>query len=120
MKIAITSQGKSLDSIVDQRFGRASGFILFDTETKTDQYIENTQNLNAAAGAGTQSAQTIANSGAEVLITGNCGPKAFKALSAAGIKIAIGASGTVMESLEKFNNGQLQTIDSPNVEGHWQ
>ena len=119
MKIAITTQGKTLDSTVDQRFGRASGFILFDTKTEEYSYIENSQNLNAAAGAGTQSAQTIANNGAEVLITGNCGPKAFTALNAAGIKIAIGASGTVKESLEKFNKGQLQTTDSPNVEGHW-
>ena len=41
MKIAITSQGDQLDSVIDQRFGRCSYFVIYDTESKTTQFIQN-------------------------------------------------------------------------------
>lgn len=119
MKIAITSQGDTLDSQVDPRFGRAVKFILFDTETEEFEAVDNSQNMNAAQGAGIQAGQNIADTDAEVLITGNCGPKAFKVLSVASIKIYIGATGTVKEAIEKFKKGELTEAAGANVEGHW-
>ena len=119
MKIAITSQGKDLNAAVDLRFGRAANFILVDSETNAFEVIENKQNLNLPQGAGIQAGKTIVDNKAEAVITGNCGPKAFKVLSAAGVKIYIGAKGTVRESIERYNKGELQEADNPNVEGHW-
>ncbi|MCF7792041.1 MAG: NifB/NifX family molybdenum-iron cluster-binding protein [Victivallales bacterium] len=119
MKIVITSQGKSLDSAVDLRFGRAKHFIVYDTETDEFSVKDNTQNLNAAQGAGIQSAQNIIETGAEVVITGHCGPKAFRVLSEGKVKTAIGASGTVQEAIKDFENGNLKYTDSADVEGHW-
>jgi len=119
MKVAITSSGKSPDSQVDPRFGRAPYFAIYDTESDTFSFADNAQNLNAANGAGIQSAQNVASAGAQVLITGNCGPKAFRTLSAAGIKIIIGASGTVKEAAAKFQKGELAYATDANVEGHW-
>ena len=119
MKIVVTSQGETLESKVDPRFGRAKNFILLDTETGKFEAIDNTQNLNAAQGAGIQAAQNVTNTDAEALITGNCGPKAFKVLSAASIKVYIGAEGTVAEAVEKFKKGELEEASGANVEGHW-
>ncbi|HPW45975.1 MAG TPA: NifB/NifX family molybdenum-iron cluster-binding protein [bacterium] len=119
MKVAITSSGKSPDSEVDQRFGRASYFAIYDTENDTFSFADNAQNFNAANGAGIQSAQNVASAGAQVLITGNCGPKAFRTLSAAGIKVVIGATGTVKEAATKFKNGEMSYATDANVEGHW-
>lgn len=119
MKIAITSGGETLDSKVDPRFGRAAKFILLDTETGTFQAVDNTQNLNAAQGAGIQAAATVSRLGAEVVVTGHCGPKAFRTLQAAGIKVAAGAQGTVAEAVEAFKAGRLKSADSADVEGHW-
>ena len=34
MKIVVSTTGKSLDSNVESRFGRSTGFILFDTDTQ--------------------------------------------------------------------------------------
>jgi predicted Fe-Mo cluster-binding NifX family protein len=80
---------------------------------------DNSQNLNAAQGAGIQAAATVSRLGATVLITGHCGPKAFRALMAAGIKIYTGATGTVSEAIAQFKAGKLSLADAADVEGHW-
>ncbi len=119
MKIAITAKGDSLDSQVDSRFGRATKFIVFDTDKNDFCVIENLQNLNAAQGAGIQSAQSVVASGAEYVITGHCGPKAFRVLRAADVKVILECSGTVGKALDKFSAGELNLCDSPDVESHW-
>ncbi|NLI12754.1 hypothetical protein Pmgp_01039 [Pelotomaculum propionicicum] len=119
MKVAVTSMGQNMESKVDPRFGRANWFILFNTETAEYEVVSNEQNLNAGQGAGIQSAEIISRNGVEALITGNCGPKAFKALGAAGIQVYCGAEGTVAEALESFKSGKLEKASGANVEAHW-
>lgn len=119
MKVAVTSMGQSLESKVDARFGRANWFIVVNTETNQHQVINNEQNLNAGQGAGIQTAENISRHGVEAVITGNCGPKAFRTLNAAGIRVYCDAEGTVAEALEKFKSGKLKQADGANVEGHW-
>ncbi|MFC1566674.1 NifB/NifX family molybdenum-iron cluster-binding protein [bacterium] len=119
MKIAITAIGTDLSSEIDQRFGRAKNIIIVDTETMEFSCIENTQNLNAASGAGIQTSQNVAKQNVEVVLTGNCGPKAFATLQAAGIKVVIGVTGSIKDAIEDYKNGKLKISDSANVEGHW-
>ena len=119
MKIAVTSQGPDLNSQVDPRFGRAKSFIVVDTETDEFSVHDNSQNLNAAQGAGIQAGRTVVDLGVAAVITGNVGPKAFTTLQAGNVKIYLGASGTVKEAVEKFKAGQLQGTERANVEGHW-
>ena len=54
MKVIVTSQGQELNSPVDPRFGRAKYFLVVDTETGDFSAADNSQNLNAAQGAGIQ------------------------------------------------------------------
>jgi predicted Fe-Mo cluster-binding NifX family protein len=119
MKIAITATGKEVTSAVDPRFGRAKFFIVVDTETNVSAAHDNAQNLNAAQGAGIQSAETVARLGAEVVITGNVGPKAFRALNAAGIKVYLMKEGAVTEAIRTFKAGELMEVSAANVDGHW-
>jgi predicted Fe-Mo cluster-binding NifX family protein len=119
MKVAITAQGTTLDAQVDSRFGRAKYFAVMDTEQDTFDCIDNGQNLNAAQGAGIQAAQNVADLNVDALITGHCGPKAFRTLSAANVKIFVGASGTVREAFEMYKNGELKQADQADVESHW-
>jgi predicted Fe-Mo cluster-binding NifX family protein len=104
---------------MDPRFGRAKYFIVVDPKTLEYEAVENQQNLSLPQGAGIQAATTISNQKADVLISGNCGPKAFKVLNAAGIKVVTGAKGRVIDAITQYKNGQLETVDGPNVEGHW-
>ena len=119
MKIAVSSAGKDMESQLDSRFGRASYFIIIDPENMAFEVVENQQNLNLPQGAGIQAAKTIVDNQADVLITGHCGPKAFKVLQGAGVKIIIGAKGSVAEVIQQYKDGGLEVAREADVEGHW-
>ena len=118
MKIAVTSTGKTLDSQVDPRFGRAACFIIVDTETMDFNVIEN-ESVAAAGGAGISSAKVVIDAGAEAVLTGNCGPNAERTLTTAGVKLYTGATGTVAEAIELFKSGKLTEAAGPNVQPHF-
>ncbi|MDZ7616969.1 MAG: NifB/NifX family molybdenum-iron cluster-binding protein, partial [Patescibacteria group bacterium] len=108
MKIVITAEGPNLESPVDPRFGRATYFLLVDGETGDFTAHDNTQNLNAAQGAGIQAAQSVVQLGAEAVLTGNVGPKAFATLQAGQVAIYTGATGTAREALDQWRANKLQ------------
>jgi len=114
VKVAVSSTGPSLDSQVDPRFGRCQYFIIVDPDTMEFEAIEN-PNIMAMGGAGIQSAQLVANKGAEVVLTGSCGPNAYQTLSAAGVKIIVGVLGTVREVVERYKRGEYQFTTGPSV-----
>lgn len=119
MKIALTATAGALDAPLDPRFGRAACFIVYDLDADEFQVIDNAQNLAAASGAGVQAAETIARSGARALVTGHCGPKAFRVLQAAGISIHNTDAPTVAAAVERFRAGELAPASDADVEGHW-
>jgi len=119
MKVAVTSQGKELTDEVDPRFGRAKWFQLIDTQTGETGHYDNAVNLNAAQGAGIQTAKNVADMGAEAVITGNVGPNAFRTLNAARIKIFLTEEKTAQEAIDAFKAGKLKEVDHANVAGHW-
>jgi predicted Fe-Mo cluster-binding NifX family protein len=119
MKIAVTSQGKDLASQVDPRFGRAAYVLIVDSETFDFEVLDNKENVNSLKGAGIQAAVAISNKGAEVLLTGFCGPNAFKTLKAAKIGVANNAGGTIREVVKAYLAGKLPLSEEANVEGHW-
>ena len=119
MKVAVSSSGTNLDSPLDPRFGRASYFLIVDTDTLGFEVKVNDQNMNLPQGAGIQAGKTVADCGVEALITGNCGPKAYNVLQAAGIKVVTGVNGSVKEVVEKFKNSAPEYSQGPNVDGHW-
>jgi predicted Fe-Mo cluster-binding NifX family protein len=119
MKIAFSTSGETLDSPLDARFGRAPKFLVYDLDSETFEVVDNQQNLNATQGAGIQSAETVARLGAKALVTGHCGPKAFRVLQAAGIKIFNTNAPTVAEALTQYRAGKLTEAKAADVEGHW-
>jgi predicted Fe-Mo cluster-binding NifX family protein len=118
VKICVTSSGNTLDAPVDPRFGRTAHFMIVDSENMSFEAVSNTAG-GAMSGAGIQAAQTIASKGVNVVITGNVGPNAFQALASAGIRIVVGAYGTVREVIEKFKRGELTETRVPTVRGHF-
>ena len=86
---------------------------------KRMKLIDNRQNLDAAQGAGIQSAQNVVAGGAQALVTGHCGPKAFRVLKAAGVDVYTSDAPTVAAALALFREGTLKKSLDADVEGHW-
>jgi predicted Fe-Mo cluster-binding NifX family protein len=119
MKIAVSASGQDLSSQIDPRFGRAPYFLIIDTETMEFQVLDNRETMGFSHGAGPQAVQRIAQFKPRVLLTGNCGPNAFRALQAAGIEVVVNVSGTVKEALQRYMAGELKPATTPSVPGHW-
>lgn len=120
MRIAVTSKGKDLTSKVDPRFARAPYLLVFDTSDENLEVIDNSQNVNAAHGAGIKAAENVVNKKVDIVVAGNFGPKAIQALKAADIKTVEWTEGTVSEAIELARNNKFKTSDKPSVEGHWE
>lgn len=119
MLIALTATEKHPGAMIDRRFGRTGALVVWDGETGCFSYIDNRHNLNAAQGAGIQTAQNVVETGAEILITGHCGPKAFRVLSAAGIRVFTVADVTINEAIRALGQDTLKRLETSDVEGHW-
>lgn len=110
MKVAISATGKTLDSILDQHFGRTAFFLIVDSDTMKFEVIDNAA-AASAGGAGITAAQSVVDKEVEVVITGNLGPNAMNVLNAAEIAIYRGVSASVQNNVAEFNKGKLEKID---------
>lgn len=114
MKIAFTAHGEDCHATMDSRFGRTDYFVIYDQENDSWSCLPNTQNIEAAHGAGIQAGQNLAKTGAKAVITGHVGPKAFKVLETE--QIAMYSFGdmkyTVEEALQAFLEKKLTVINT--------
>ena len=88
MKVAITSNGNSLESKLDQRFGRCGFFVIYDTETKGMEFIPN-PNKDAQEGAGPASVQLVASRDVKKIISGEFGIKIKSLLDSLKIQMIV-------------------------------
>jgi predicted Fe-Mo cluster-binding NifX family protein len=88
MKIAITATGNSLTSQLDQRFGRCAYFVIFDTVSKTTEFILN-PNKDSEEGAGPASVQLVASHEVNKIISGEFGIKIKSLLDSLKIQMIV-------------------------------
>ncbi len=119
MKIVVSASGPGLEDQVDPRFGRAPFFLLVDPETLDIEVVPNQPNLQAAQGAGIQSAALVAQYKPAAVLTGHCGPKAFHTLEAAGVAVIVGVAGSVKQAVQDYRAGRFHRASGPNVASHW-
>jgi predicted Fe-Mo cluster-binding NifX family protein len=119
MRLAISALGPELSSPVDQRFGRARYLLIVELPERTVLAIDNQAGMDAAQGAGIQAAQSAIDNDVAVVITGHCGPKAFRVLKAAEIPVYVASSGRVDEAISRFETDGLVLASAADVDGHW-
>ncbi|GAB6908956.1 hypothetical protein JCM12296A_47960 [Desulfosarcina cetonica] len=115
MKIAVSSTGTDLSANVDERFGRCRYFLFVETDDMAFEAIDNT-NADLTSSAGIQSAGIVADAGAKVVITGNCGPKAMQVFDAANVRVILGQRGVIRDVVEKFKKGELDASIGGNLQ----
>lgn len=112
MKIAVSSRGQSLQDQLDPGFGRCAGFVVYDTNTQSSSFLDNSRQQDLAQGAGIQTAQMISNAGVDVLISGRIGPKALQALSQSRIQLFASSAATVQKAIDAFQRNELSPINT--------
>jgi len=108
MKLFIASQGKELNSLLDERFARANYFIIVDSETKNIIKTFDNTSLNDAHGVGIKIANMAINENVDVAIGVHFGPKALDGLSQGHIDAYQAEIKTIDEIIDDFNNGVLK------------
>ena len=97
MKIAITSEGNTLNAQIDSRFGRCSYFAIYDTETKQTEFLENPAK-EASGGAGPAAVQFVAKQGVRKIVAGEFGGKTVPLFQSLNIEM-INESGKTIEQI---------------------
>jgi predicted Fe-Mo cluster-binding NifX family protein len=107
MKIAVSSTGTQLDSMVDPRFGRARYLLIVDgISGEISEVLDNSAAIDAAHGAGINAASRIAEAKADVVLSGRVGPKAAAVCEKAGITMLHDMTGTVAEAVRQYLDSQ--------------
>ena len=101
MKIAITSQGNTLNSQIDSRFGRCTYFGIYDTDTKKTEFIPNPAK-EASDGAGPAAVQFVAKQGVSKIIAGEFGGKIQSLLQSLNIEMHTDANKTIEEIINQL------------------
>ena len=109
MKIAVSATGKTMNSLLDVRFGRCEYFQIYDKEGGKFDIVENKGQI-ASGGAGIAAAQQLIDEKVEVIITGKLGPNAFGLIEKAGIKAYQCESTSIASALEKYKKDELEEL----------
>ena len=104
MRVAITSTGNSFDSTLDERFGRCSYFVVYDTESKSTEFIPN-PNKEAENGAGPASVQVVASRNVSKIVSGEFGMKIKSLVDSLQIQmIVVKEPKTIREIIQMLNH----------------
>lgn len=110
MKIAISATGKTIENLLDMRFGRCEYFQIHDTESGEIKVLEN-RGLNSGEGAGIAAANQLIDEKVDAIITGSLGPNAFELIKKTGIKAYKCGNIPINSILEKYKNMELKEIE---------
>lgn len=111
-KICVSSNGETLDSEIDSRFGRCEYFIIIDIDNYRISSVKSIKNISAQEerGAGISAAELIGKQGANLLITGDVGPKADEILKQLEIEV-YKKSGNVRVAVSEYLEDDISKVD---------
>ncbi len=110
MLIMIGSDGKDPGSSVAKRFGHASYYLLYNTDTK-----KFTAQENSGENHDHDNLYYYLDKGVEAFIVGNIGPHAFEIINTPDSKVYLARKMSVLESIEKLMTGDLEHLSEPTV-----
>jgi len=117
MKIILSVDKNDSSAVLDPRFGRCPYFAICDGEGNVIEFIEK-PGIASAHGAGITAANSIVETGAEVVITGNLGPNALRVLQASNITGYASEPVSIKEAVGMYKEGKLTQISMPGPAHH--
>lgn len=111
MIIAMPVDKDNMETSVGTSFGRTAYFLIYNTDTKESQFINN-EAASSRGGAGVKAAQTVVDSKADVLITPQCGENAAEVIKSAGMDIYSSNGSSAKENIDAMIAGDLSSLDN--------
>ncbi len=109
--IAVCAKSQGLDALVEERFGRAQYFVLFNEDNSEVAFIDNAAK-HESGGAGGMAVRLLHDAQVDVVLVPELGPKAMDAIKAFEIKVyRYVDKKTVKETIEDYQNGLLKRLD---------
>lgn len=113
MKIGIPTLGsRGLSEEVSPHFGRAPTFTLYDVESGNVKVVDNTSEHMGGAG---KPPETLREYNVDVMVCSGLGPRAIRMFESYGIRVFVGASGTVQDTIDLWKEGILQEATDENA-----
>lgn len=110
MKICITGKQPGLDAEFEERFGRSPYFIFMDMKSGVTESVKNPFS-EESGGVGPRSVQLVIDHQADVLITGQMGDNASKAMKSSGKQVfSFKGENTVSGVVEEYHAGKLKSM----------
>jgi len=109
MKILLPVETKETKSMVCPSFGRSPLFLIYNTDTKEELYVDNSA-ADSAGGAGIKAAQIVVDLKVDILITPRIGKNAADVIEAAKIKMLQSLPLSIEENLIRFSKGELKDL----------
>jgi len=109
MKVLIPTNHKDMNGDISPSFGRATYFLIYDTETHQKMYVEN-PGASSTGGAGVVAAQKVIDSGAHVVITYRLGKNAYDIISESVIHIYKPKNEDIKNTLKSLSNNELNLL----------
>ena len=107
MKIAIAAEGSDYRASIAHRFGMSPYLVIVDLDTGEFEAVIR-PGASGQRGAGVQAVVLALSKGVKAVLTGYCSPAARSHLTANGIEVVTGLTGTVGEVVEKYKRGDFQ------------
>jgi len=113
VRICVPSMGTAgLNEYISQHFGRSPTFTIVDTESGE---IEVVANNSSHMGGNGLPVDALRGKCVQVVIAGGLGPKAISAFQQLGIRVFVGATGTVRDAIDDWMNGFLTEASMDNA-----
>lgn len=109
MKIAIPVNNKNKDAYVSNSFGRAPYYLIYDSKTKSSDFIENSA-ISNLGGAGIRAAQILVDQEIDILLTPRCGINANNVLKTADIIIYQTSYPLAIDNINAFLDKKLSLL----------
>ena len=88
MKVAIASNGNTLESNIDSSFGRCAWFVIYDTESGAMEFIPNA-NKELEEHAGKAAVDLVASRNVSMIVSGEFGLKIKPMLDSMHIQMVV-------------------------------
>lgn len=115
-RMAVTSKDAGLGGEIAP-MARSDFFIIFEGSPENRKVMVNPVRKGGSESA-IRTAGELARQKVDIVITGTIGPRAFKQLESAGVKVHAGCEGRVSDILEKCLKGKLPLCSKATYGGY--